>query len=171
LSIRLLIITTGTTLGGLISGWIIQQYVSEMAFCPRVSNHANYLGSTGLYRLVILVALVLSNSGFLVIFLRWHGDTRWWEALYGLPIGLGFGVSLSAAFIGLAAGLESSKIATATSGFYLSLNLGSLFGVSLASLLISTSLQRGLSKKLESYKQRTEASSSLSHSGLELSAS
>jgi MFS family permease len=165
-SIRLLIITTGTTLGGLISGWIVKRYVSDVALYSCESNHADDTGSTGLYRRVTLVALVLSNASFLVIFLRWRGGTGWWGTLYGFPIGLGFGVSLSAAFIGLAAGLESSKTATATSGFYLSLNLGSLFGVSLASLLISASVQRGLLKKLENFKHKTEASSFLSCPGL-----
>jgi hypothetical protein len=140
---------------------------SQVAFYSGVSNNADDLVSTGLYRLVTLVALVLSNASFLLIFLRWRGDTGWWESLYGFPIGLGFGVSLSAAFIGLAAGLDSSDTATATSGFYLSLNLGSLFGVSLASLLISASVRQGLLKKLENHKHKSEASSCLSRSGLD----
>lgn len=121
-----------------------------------------------MYRLITIMALVLSNASFLVVFLRWRGDTGWWESLYGFPIGLGFGVSLSAAFIGLTAGLESTNIAAATSGFYLSLNLGSSFGVSLASLLISASVKQGLLKKLKNYKDKTEASGSLTHSRSEM---
>lgn len=76
------------------------------------------------------------------------------ETLYGFPVGLGFGVSLSAAFIALTAGLESSKVAVSTSGFYLSLNLGSLVGVSVASLLIQSSVQQELRETLSDSPNR-----------------
>jgi len=95
------------------------------------------------------VSLTVSNASFLVIFLRWRGSTGWLESLYGLPVGLGFGVSLSAAFIGLMARLKSSEVAVATGGFYLSLNLGSLFGVGISSMLIEIFLERTLLKSLE----------------------
>lgn len=140
-ALRLLFITLGTVLGGLVSGFVIKR--------------------TGLYRLVIVVAMVLSDVSFALIWLRWRGGndgkgTNWWETAYGFPVGVGFGVSLSAAFIGLTAALESpdlgdqggSQVAVATSGFYLSLNLGSLFGVSGASLIISSVVEKTLRKEL-----------------------
>jgi hypothetical protein len=92
--------------------------------------------------------LVLSNASFFAIFLRWRGATSWLETLYGLPSGLGFGVSLSAAFIGLTSGVDSSDVAVSISGFYLSLNLGSLFGVSVASLLIHAFVRSSLLQSL-----------------------
>jgi len=125
---RLLFITSGTILGGLISGFVIKR--------------------SRKYRLIIWISIALSNLSFLAIFLRWRGHTGWLETLYGFPVGLGFGVSLSAAFIALTAGLESSKVAVSTSGFYLSLNLGSLVGVSVASLLIQSSVQQELRETL-----------------------
>jgi hypothetical protein len=100
---------------------------------------------------VTIIAIVLSNLSFLAVFLRWRGGTDWAETLYGFPIGLGFGVSLSSAFIGLTAGLESFQAAVGTSGFYLCLNLGSLAGVSAASLLISTSVERALRSSLANF--------------------
>lgn len=63
-------------------------------------------------------------------------------------------MSLSAAFIALTAGLESSKVAVSTSGFYLSLNLGSLVGVSVASLLIQSSVQQELRETLSDSPNR-----------------
>jgi len=100
------------------------------------------------------VSLTLSNSSFLVIFLRWHGSTGWLESLYGFPVGLGFGVSLSAAFIGLTARLKPSEVAVSTGGFYLSLNIGSLFGVGIASMLTKTFVERTLFKGLEDFPNR-----------------
>jgi len=128
IAMRLLFITSGTILGGLISGFVIKR--------------------SRKYRLIIWISIALSNLSFLAIFLRWRGHTGWLETLYGFPVGLGFGVSLSAAFIALTAGLESSKVAVSTSGFYLSLNLGSLVGVSVASLLIQSSVQQELRETL-----------------------
>lgn len=150
-ALRLLFVTAGTVLGGLVSGFVIKK--------------------TGLYKLVSIVAVVLSDVGFGGIWLRWRGGgggpgqeggtgmgtgTSWWETSYGFPVGVGFGVSLSAAFIGLTAALENkpderkgSQVAVATSGFYLSLNLGSLFGVSGASLIISSVVEKTLRKDLD----------------------
>lgn len=85
---------------------------------------------------------------FLAVFLRWRGSSGWAETLYGFPIGLGFGVSLSSAYIGLTADLEPSHVAVSTSGFYMCLNLGSLFGVSAASILICTFVERLLRRSL-----------------------
>lgn len=95
-----------------------------------------------------IVSIFVSNSSFLAIFLRWRGAAGWLETLYGFPIGVGFGVSLSAAFIGLTSSVEASKVAVSTSGFYLSLNLGSLMGVSSASLLISSFVKHTLHQRL-----------------------
>ena len=92
--------------------------------------------------------MVISNVSFLIIYLRWRGMGGWRETLCGFPIGLAFGVSLSAAFIGLTAGLDTTKVAVSTSGFYLSLNLGSLIGVSSASLLITSFVKRTLHERL-----------------------
>ncbi|KAK3390705.1 major facilitator superfamily domain-containing protein [Podospora didyma] len=125
---RLVFAMLGTITGGLISGYLIRR--------------------TGRYRMVTSVATVLSNIAYLVIFLRWRGSTGWLETLYGFPVGFGFGVSLSAAFIGLTAGLDSSEVAMSTSGFYLTLNIGSLIGVSSASLLVNSFVERVLKERL-----------------------
>ncbi|KAK4099251.1 MFS general substrate transporter [Parathielavia hyrcaniae] len=127
-AMRLLVISLGTVIGGLVSGFAIKH--------------------TGRYRLVTIISILLSNISFLAVFFRWRGPTGWAETLYGFPIGLGFGVSLSSAFIGLTATLEPAKVAVGTSGFYLSLNLGALFGVSASSTLITTFVERALRKAL-----------------------
>lgn len=136
IAIRLLFITGGTILGGLISGFSIKR--------------------SRKYRLIIWVSIAFSNFSFLAIFLRWRGHTGWLETMYGFPVGLGFGVSLSAAYIALTARLDSSKVAVSTSGFYLSLNLGSLVGVSVASLLIQSSVRQQLRETLRDFPNRDQ---------------
>ncbi|KAK4175402.1 putative multidrug resistance protein fnx1 [Triangularia setosa] len=135
-SLRLLVMTLGTVAGSLISGYVIKR--------------------TGLYRLITNIAVVLSNLSFLAIFFRWRGVTNWADTFYGFPIGVGFGISLSAAFIALTSGLEPTQVAVATSGFYLSMNLGSLLGVSSASLLIASFVERTLRDRLSDLPDKEE---------------
>ena len=85
--------------------------------------------------------LVISNLSFFAIFWRWRGAIGWLETLYGFPVGLGFGVSLSSTFIGLTERVRH-QVAVVTSGFYLFLNLGSLFGVGMSSLLVQSVAKR-----------------------------
>ena len=96
---------------------------------------------TGLYRLITWLFLALSTACYFTIFLRWRGNTGWLETLYIFPAGLGFGVSLSSAFIGLNARIKQAQTAVATSGFYLCLNLGSMCGLAVASVLIQSSMR------------------------------
>ena len=70
-------------------------------------------------------------------------------------------MSLSAAFIGLTARLRSTEVGVATGGFYLSLNLGSLFGVGIASMLIETFVERTLLKSLKGVPNGQEVSLNL----------
>ncbi len=144
-AIRLLVITIGTVVGSLVSGYAIKRHVSP---APPLQHSFLMRHRTGLYRLVTLLSTALSSLSFLAIFLRWRGPTSWGETLYGFPIGMAFGVSLSAAFIGLTADLEPYQVAVGTSGFYMCLNLGSLVGVSAASTLICTFVERALREGL-----------------------
>ncbi|KAK5661132.1 hypothetical protein OQA88_11022 [Cercophora sp. LCS_1] len=106
--------------------------------------------ATGLYRLVINIATVISLITFLVIFIRWRGETGWLDTIcLCFPVGFSFGISLSAAFIGLAASVEPEHMAVSTSGFYLAMNIGSLTGVSTAATLISVSARRILREDLK----------------------
>ncbi|KAK3988381.1 putative multidrug resistance protein fnx1 [Cladorrhinum sp. PSN332] len=125
---RLLTLTIGTLCGGLVSGAVIKR--------------------TKLHRRVILSTLIPSNLCLLAIFIRWRGPIHWSETLYCFPAGLAYGVSLSAAFVALTTSLEASQVAVGTSGFYLSLNLGILTGVSLASMLITSFVEHALKKSL-----------------------
>ncbi len=88
---------------------------------------------------------------FLAIFLRWRGVITWVETAYCFPTGIAFGSSLAGAFIGLTAGLDSSQVAVATSGYYLSLNLGSMIGISGSSAIVNSFVRWALVKHLKRY--------------------
>lgn len=57
-------------------------------------------------------------------------------------------------FIGLAAGVEESQMAIASTGLYLSGNLGMLIGMSVASKIMQASLKKGLKRALVGFDGR-----------------
>jgi hypothetical protein len=81
--------------------------------------------------------------------LFWHGHTGFLESLYIIPGGFGNGIALSASFIGLSAGVDSCHLAIASSGLYLSSNIGMLGGLSIASAILQGTLRKELRIALE----------------------
>lgn len=88
--------------------------------------------------------------------LRWHGHTSFFESLYIIPGGFGNGIALSASFIALTANLDQSQVAIASSGLYLSSNVGMVTGISVASAVLQTSLRKQLRIDLEGRFDREE---------------
>lgn len=93
--------------------------------------------------------------GYALLIIFWRGNTSIWESLYVAPGGFGFGVVQSTAFIAIAAGVDDSQMAIASNGMYLSANIGSLVGASVASNILLTSLHRGLSQNLTGFEDWT----------------
>jgi hypothetical protein len=88
--------------------------------------------------------------------LRWHGHTNFFESLYIIPGGFGNGIALSASFIGLTAGVEPCQVAIASSGLYLSSNIGNVMGLSIGSAVLQTGLRKQLRIGLEGTDNREE---------------
>jgi predicted metalloendopeptidase len=88
--------------------------------------------------------------------IRWHGHTSFLESLYIIPGGFGNGIALSATFIGLTAGVEPCQVAIASSGLYLSMNIGMVGGLSIAAAILHTSLEKQLRISLEGMQGRQE---------------
>ncbi|MCJ1470008.1 hypothetical protein MMC07_008653 [Pseudocyphellaria aurata] len=84
-------------------------------------------------------------------------------SLYITPGGFGTGVVMSTTFVYLAAGVEESQMAISSTGLYLSANLGTLMGVSLASSVLQTSLRKVLKHSLKDFADQTNVSSSCSY--------
>jgi predicted MFS family arabinose efflux permease len=107
-----------------------------------------YITRTGKYKTPAVLAGLLSSVSYVFLLLRWHGHTNWWESLYILPGGFGSGVSQTALFIGLNAGLEGQEVAIATGGLYLASSIGMVSGVSLVSAVLRQSLERMLKDRV-----------------------
>ncbi|KUJ07478.1 MFS general substrate transporter [Mollisia scopiformis] len=124
----------GNAFGGLLAGYIIRK--------------------TGRYKLISLIGAFASSTSYLLMMLRWHGHTSFLESLYIIPGGFGNGIALSTSFISLTAGVEPCQVAIASSGLYLSSNVGMVLGLSLASAILQSTLRKELRISLEGIKHR-----------------
>ncbi|KAF7874623.1 uncharacterized protein EAF02_008600 [Botrytis sinoallii] len=122
----------GNAVGGLLAGYIIHK--------------------TGHYKPILLLGALSSLTSYTLLLLRWHGHTSFLESLYIIPGGFGNGIALSASFIGLTAGVEQEELAIATSGLFLSANIGCVVGVSGAGSIMQAGLEKGLRVALEGWE-------------------
>ncbi|KAF7940449.1 uncharacterized protein EAE98_000576 [Botrytis deweyae] len=122
----------GNAVGGLLAGYIIHK--------------------TGHYKPILLLGALSSLTSYALLLLRWHGHTSFLESLYIIPGGFGNGIALSASFIGLTAGVEQEELAIATSGLFLSANVGCVVGVSGAGSIMQAGLEKGLRVALEGWE-------------------
>lgn len=65
---------------------------------------------------------------------------------------------MSTTFVCLAAGVEESQMAIASTGLYLSSSIGALMGTSMASSVVQTSLRKGLDQGLKTFPDREKVS-------------
>ncbi|KAJ4372895.1 hypothetical protein N0V83_003186 [Neocucurbitaria cava] len=118
----------GNAIGGILSGIIIHR--------------------TGRYKALILVATIVAATGYLLLILRWHGDTNWLESLYIFPGGFGMGIVQSALFISIQAAIDPAFTAIATSTLYLTSTVGFLAGLAGVSAVLQEALRKGLDRRL-----------------------
>ncbi|KAG7284035.1 hypothetical protein NEMBOFW57_010394 [Staphylotrichum longicolle] len=119
----------GNALGGVISGVLIKR--------------------SGRYKALIITAVSLSSFSYLLLMLRWHGNTNFWESLYIFPSGFGTGIAQSAVFISLQAVIsDPSHLAPAISFMYLSSTLSLTVGLPLSNSVMQTVLRRTLRARL-----------------------
>lgn len=146
----------GNAFGGLLAGYIIRRFVvlrhSGHLSCRY--NTSNTLNRTGRYKMISLIGAFSSSTAYLLMMLRWHGHTSFLESLYIIPGGFGNGIALSTSFISLTAGVEPCQVAIASSGLYLSSNVGMVLGLSLASAILQSTLRKELRISLEGIDHR-----------------
>lgn len=118
----------GNAIGGILSGLIITR--------------------TGRYKALILVATIVSSTGYLLLILRWHGNTNWFESLYIFPGGFGMGIVQSALFISVQAAIDPEHTAIAASTLYLTSSVGFLAGMAGVSAVLQGALRSILDHKL-----------------------
>lgn len=118
----------GNTVGGLLAGFCIQR--------------------TGRYKLITILATISSSVSYLLLILRWKGNTSLLESLEIIPGGFGTGLVASASFIALTSGLEHKNIAMATGGMYLASSVGMVTGIAASSAVQQGSLRVLLEERL-----------------------
>ncbi|OAL51173.1 MFS general substrate transporter [Pyrenochaeta sp. DS3sAY3a] len=118
----------GNALGGVLSGSIIYR--------------------TGRYKVLILIATILSSTGYLLLILFWHGRTSLLESLYIFPGGFGMGIVQSALFISVQAAIDPAFTAIATSTLYVTSSIGFLAGMAGVSAVLQQVLRTGLIHRL-----------------------
>ncbi|OQV04373.1 hypothetical protein CLAIMM_09265 [Cladophialophora immunda] len=114
----------GNTMGGLLTGRWIMKYHRYKVHCILAALHS----------IVCFTSLLMT----------WRGDTNILHSLLIFSGGFGTGQAHSAVFVALANGVAEEDIAMASSGFYLSSNIGGVLGVSIGSAVHQVMLRRGL---------------------------
>ena len=117
--------------------------------CDRLTH-----SRTASYKLLTLLGTLSSFTCYLLLILRWRGNTSIWESLYIFPGGFGTGIVQATTFVALAAGVDEAQMAIASTGLYLSASIGGLVGASLASKVLEASLANGLKVRLKGFEDR-----------------
>lgn len=121
----------GNAIGGLIAG--------------------NFIKRTGRYKLLTLGATGVASLAYLLLILRWHGSTNWFESLYIFPGGFGTGIASSTLFISIQAALDPSFTAIAASTLYLASSVGMLSGMATVSAVLQQCLRTNLDEGLSHF--------------------
>jgi hypothetical protein len=103
---------------------------------------------TGKYKLLVVLATLASSSAYLLLMLRWHGNTGLLESMYIVPGGFGTGIAQSALFISLQAVVDKAHIAPAVGVMYLITSVGFIFGLACMSATLQGVLRTGLEDRL-----------------------
>lgn len=124
----------GNATAGLISGYVITK--------------------TGRYKTLTTVGSFLASIGYLLLILRWRGQTGWSEGLYIFFGGFGAGTLQSTTFVHLAASLDHSEIAIAGTAHYLAGSIFMLVGVQASQTVVHTRLRYLLDRGLQGFKHK-----------------
>ena len=119
----------GNTLGSLVAGIFIRR--------------------TGHYKSLLIAAGLVASISYILLFLRWEGNTGFWESLYILPGGLGTGIASASAFVAMTALLPPEEVAMATAGYMLLMGFSMTAGVTTSNSVLGMEFQRELRKNLQ----------------------
>lgn len=103
----------------------------------------------GRYKIHLILASLQSIVCFASLIGSWDGHSNFWSSLLIFSGGLGTGIAHSAVFVALANGVAVEDTAIASSGFYLSGNIGLVSGISAGSAIHQITLRRELHRVLE----------------------
>ena len=118
----------GNTVGGLMAGIFIRR--------------------TGHFKVLLVLAGLVAAVSYGLLYLRWNGDTGFWESLFIFPGGFGTGVASASAFVAMTAMLPAEEVAMATAGFMLLVGFSMTAGVTTSNTVLGLEFQKQLKDKL-----------------------
>ncbi|KAJ5684877.1 uncharacterized protein N7477_001222 [Penicillium maclennaniae] len=118
----------GNTLGGLLAGGFIRR--------------------TGHFKVLLVLAGLIASVTYTLLYLRWNGNTGFWESLYIIPGGLGTGIASASSFIAMTSMLPPQEIAMATSAYMLLISFAMTAGVTTSNAVLGAEFQRQLRQNL-----------------------
>lgn len=119
----------GNAIGGLIAGWFIRR--------------------TGHYKPVLFIAGPVASFSYLLLYLRWNGNTSVWESLFIVPAGMGTAFASAASFVALTAFLDPNEIIMATGGYMLVFSLAMTAGVTTTNSILTSAFKRNMLRDLK----------------------
>ena len=152
---RLVPAVVGNALGGLLCGFIIKRLVYYVLWGYKLLKASR----TGRYWPLTLGGLLFACLGYILIIVRWRGNTNWAESLYILPGGFGMGTAMSTTFVAITAGVDQADFAVAGTGLYQSFGLGAASAPIVMMTVLQSTLRPMLSQALRSVGNRDEVCS------------
>ncbi|KAJ5609852.1 Major facilitator superfamily domain general substrate transporter [Penicillium herquei] len=126
--IHLVPAVVGNTLGGLLAGIFIKK--------------------TGCYKPLLVAAGLVAAISYALLYLKWDGQTGFWESFYIIPGGFGTGMASAAAFIAMTATLPSEEVAMATAGYMMLIGFAMTAGVTMSNSVLGIEFERELRRNL-----------------------
>lgn len=105
--------------------------------------------------------MAIGLPGYVLIALRWRFQANPWESLYQLFGGFSYGMSLNAQFIGLTAAAPEDQRGSAIGLYYLSQQLGMIFGIGGFAALLEKTFRNNLRDVLRWIPEKDKVSSRL----------
>ncbi|CAI7627027.1 unnamed protein product [Penicillium manginii] len=118
----------GNAIGGLIAGWFIRR--------------------TGHYKPVLFIAGLVASISYLLLYLRWNGNTSVWESLYIVPGGMGTAFASAASFVALTAFCDPDEVIMATGGYMLVFSIAMTAGVTTTNSILTATFKRNMTRDL-----------------------
>ncbi|KAJ6035758.1 Major facilitator superfamily domain general substrate transporter [Penicillium herquei] len=126
--IHLVPAVVGNTLGGLLAGIFIKK--------------------TGCYKPLLVAAGLIAAVSYALLYLKWDGQTGFWDSFYIIPGGFGTGMASAAAFIAMTATLPSEEVAMATAGYMMLISFAMTAGVTMSNSVLGIEFERELRRNL-----------------------
>ncbi|KZF26756.1 putative transporter [Xylona heveae TC161] len=108
------------------------------------------------YKTLSAITIIVACISYTLVVLRWRHGANIFESFYIFPVGVTFGMVLSAQFVGLSASAPTAQKAIAISMYYLSQQVGTVIGIGSAATLLRADFRSRLFERLVGFPERDQ---------------